>query len=224
MADFAKSSDEFNEYFRSIIAERRGMEGDDLVSKVVNTEIDGDSLSEAEMLTMLRQLLAAGNDTTTNLIGSCLLLLAQDPDMYHRIRSEEGFIKSFIEEVLRLESPIQGLHRTAMADTAICGVPIPEGSQVLLMYGGANRDPHEFNDPGDCRPDRQSTHGHLAFGHGVHHCIGAPLARAEARIALECFARRVETLALAPDADVVYEPSFLLRGLERLHLTFAPAA
>lgn len=223
LSDLATSSREFAEYFRALIAERRGAEGDDLVTKVVNAEIDGDRLSDEEILTMLRQLLLAGNDTTTNLIGSCGLLLAQHPEMYARLRSEPGYMEPFLEEVLRLESPIQGLHRTATVDTRIGDVDIPAGSQILLMHAGANRDPEEFPGPDEFDTTRAQPRGHLAFGYGAHYCLGAALARMEGRVALEVLASRLETLALADDAVVEYEPSFLLRGLGRLDLVFTAA-
>lgn len=223
LADLATASREFEAYFRALIEERRGSERDDLVSKLVNAEIDGDRLSDDEILTMARQLLLAGNDTTTNLIASCALFLARRPELYQQLRTDPEYAELLLEEVLRLESPIQGLHRTATVDTTIGGVEIPAGSQVLIMHAGANRDATEFAHADEFDTARPQPRGHLAFGYGTHYCLGAALARMEGRIALEELARRIESFALKDGAPIEYEPSFLLHGLSRLDLVFSPA-
>ena len=213
LADLARSAKEFDVYFRRLLEERRGSDGDDLVSKLVNAEIDGDRLGDDEILTMLRQILLAGNDTTTNLIGSCGLLFAQQPELYDRVRNEPGFIELLLEEVLRLESPIQGLHRTTTVDTKVGDVEIPSGSQVLIMHAGADRDPAEFPHTDSDRHDTRAAHAATSHSDTAPTSASArPWPAWRARVALEVLAQRIARFELKSDAVVEYEPSFLLAG------------
>ena len=176
-----------------------------------------------ELLSILQQLMVAGNETTTKLLSEILKLLALHPEEWHRMRTEPERIPAIIEEGLRLASPNQGLFRQVRQDTELEGVAIPEGSTVWVMFGAANRDERFFPEPDRFDPDRPNLREHVAFGHGAHFCIGAPLARLDARVALEEIARRVESIALAPGAELIYEPSFILRGLEKLELEVVSA-
>jgi len=220
-----RSQGEFFDYFADEIDDRRTHPRDDIVTDVVQSRLDGEELTEPEMLGMFAQLLVAGNETTTKLIASAVLYLAQHPQTAGQLRAEPDLIASFVEEVLRLETPVQGLFRVANQATVIGGVDIPAGASVWVVYGAGNRDESVFDDPGRCVIGRELTHPHLAFGLGEHFCIGASLARVETRVALEELLTRfgVINLAVTPDA-LEYEPSYVLHGLVRLPLRLLPSS
>lgn len=148
-----------------------------------------------------------------------------EPTLADRLRAEPAAIPPLLEEVLRLEPPSTGLYRTTTTDHELGGVPLPAGTNVWLAYAAGNRDPEHFAEPGRCRPDRTDTAPHLGFGLGPHYCLGAGLARAEARIALETLLTRLDDIraAVAPEA-VTYDPSYLVHGIHELPLTFARTA
>jgi cytochrome P450 len=214
--------DQFYDYFTEQVANRHENPRDDLLTDLVNARLDGEKpLSLNEILQMLVQFLIAGNETTTNLIASVMHTLVTDPALMARMRAEPAEIRALVEEVLRLESPVQGLFRTANRDTEIGGTPIPERSLLWLVYGSANRDPAGFPAGDAMNLDDALARQHLAFGKGEHYCLGAPLARMESRIGAEVLLRRLDDIALdCDDADVPYLPNFVLHAILSLPLTF----
>ncbi len=220
---YLQSQIEFAEFFAAKLAERRDRPRGDIISDIANAEVDGVRLTEQEQLNVIGQLLTAGNETTTKLITAIALYLAERPDVAERLRAEPDRIAALVEEVLRLEAPVGGLFRRATTDVEVGGRRIPAGDHVWILYAAANRDESRFVDPDGFDIDRPDLKEHLAFGHGQHYCLGAGLARAEARIATAALLDRLHDLAPAPDNSFVYEDSYLLRGLSSLHLTFTPA-
>lgn len=215
------SQSEFFVYFAAKIAERRASPQDDLISDVVQAELDGRPLEDREMLGMFNQFLVAGNETTTKLITSAIRILCERPELQDRLRADPSLIPGFVEEALRLEAPVQGLYRTALVDTEVGGIPVPAGSHLMLAYVAGNRDEALFPDADTPDPTRTNAMKHLAFGHGEHYCIGAALARAEGRIALETLLGRLDDIRLAEGPELAYEPSYVLHGLRQLPITFA---
>ena len=217
----AAASRAFDAYFRAIIEARRTEPRDDILSALVQAEDEGERLTERETLNMLRLLLIAGNETTTNLIGNGILALLRNPDQLQRLRDDPALIPSAVEELLRFDSPVQTDFRRVLEDCEVNGFPVRKRDNVVLLMGAANRDPAAFDDPD--RLDVGRDQGpHLSFGRGIHHCLGAPLARLEGRIALEMLLERFATIGLA-----TYRPRFrraiVLRGLEALPLRCAAA-
>ncbi len=225
IGDYIRSNAQFNEYFAAKLAERRDDPRDDLITDVVQARLDGDELTEPEMLAMLQQFLVAGNETTTKMICSMMLRLVTDPALMATVAADPaGHASGMVEETLRLEAPVQGLYRQANADTRLGDVEIPAGSHLWCVYAAGNRDGDQFAEPEQLDPGRKNTRTHLAFGQGPHYCIGANLARAEGRIALETLLGRLDGWGLAAPADSLrYEESYVLRGLKELPLTFTPA-
>jgi cytochrome P450 len=220
-----RARSELEEYLLAVIDERELEPQRDLISQIVHARVDGERLTRHEMVEMVIQFLLAGNETTAKLISSTMLHLARDPDEASRLRSDAELIGPFIEEVLRLEPPTNGLYRIAVADCELGGVSIPFGSAIWLAYAAANRDPQHFDAPDECLMRRQATSPHLGFGLGAHFCLGAGLARAEARISVQSLLARCEEvrLAIEPD-DVAYEQSYMVHGIQRLPLTFVAGA
>ncbi len=219
------SQNEFFVYFQDLIEQRRVAPGDDLISDVVHAELDGELLSDDEMLAMFNQFLVAGNETTTKLLASSVRILLEQPELASRLRDDPSLIAGFVEEALRLETPVQGLYRTATADTEIGGVAIPKGGHVLVMYASGNRDAATFPEPTAADPCRHNSMRHLSFGHGEHYCLGSALARAEGRIGIEVLLERLDDLAPADGVDLghlAYEPSYVLHGLRELRIRFPP--
>jgi cytochrome P450 len=170
---------------------------------------------------MVVQFLLAGNETTAKLISAAALRLALDGDLADRLRSEPDLVTPFLEEVLRLEPPSSGNYRIATVDYDLGGTHVPAGSALWLVYAAGNRDPGVFDAPGECVIGRDAAAPHLGFGLGAHFCLGAGLARAESRIAVQALLARCADIrpALDPD-DIPYEPSYLVHGIRRLPLTF----
>jgi cytochrome P450 len=164
-----------------------------------------------------------GIETTTKLLTEALVLLTRHPDIYDAARSDPLRIPAVVEEVLRLATPAQGLYRLVTRDVEIDGVNVPAGARVVVVYAEANRDPAQFTGPDAFDPERTNAGSHLSFGRGIHFCLGAALARLEARVALEVLTRRIEQWTFADGNTYEYEPSFILRGLKSLHLAFRPA-
>ena len=217
------SRDEFITYFTERINERRAEPRDDLISDIVHATLDGEPLSDGDMLSMFIQFLVAGNETTTKLITSAVVELLRRPELLARVRAEPALLGGLVEEVLRLDSPVQGLYRTAVEDTEIGGVPIAAGQHLLLLYAAGNRDGRVFERAGELDPCRENSMKHLGFGHGEHYCLGSALARAEGRIGVEVLLERLDDIRLAPGLDLdelEYEPSYVLHGLKRLPLRF----
>ncbi len=212
---------QFNRYLRRFLAMRRADPKDDLVSALIQAEEAGDSLSEDELLAMVFLLLIAGHETTVNLIGSGVLELLRHPDQMDKLRRDPSLIRPAVEELLRYTSPVfMSTERYAREDVAIHDVTISRGELTLGVIGSANRDEAVFDNP-DTLDITRADNKHLSFGHGIHFCLGAPLARLEAQIAINALLRRMPYLHLkvAPD-ELTWRPSLILRGLEALPVVF----
>ena len=217
----AAASRAFDAYFRTIIEARRADPRDDILTALVQAEDEGERLTERETLNMLRLLLIAGNETTTNLIGNGMLALLRNPDQLRRLRDDPGLIPSAVEELLRFDSPVQTDFRRVLADCEVNGFPVRERDNIVLLMGAANRDPAMFDDPDRLDIGRDGR-AHLSFGRGIHHCLGAPLARLEGRIALEMLLERFAGIDLA-EPRPRFRKTIVLRGLESLPLRCVPA-
>lgn len=220
----AKATLEFQAYVLKVIEARRRERRDDLISDLVHTPLPdlGRHLDDGELLSAIRQFLVAGGETTTYSMGSGLLLLAQDSALFDRLRADETLLPAFVEEVLRMRSPSQGIFRLVLEDTEIGGVAIPQGDFVHIRLASANRDSGVFDDPNTMRFDRRNGNRHFAFGGGIHICLGAQLARAEL---LTVFRKIVRTARPAVDAAAGgfdYIESKMFMGLSHLHLRFDP--
>ena len=205
-------SERIYEEFGRVIEERRSARRDDLVSALLDAEIDGERLSDPEIQGFCYQLIVAGNDTTTSLIGNGVALLAEHPEQRALLAREPERIPAAVEEMLRFESPAQALPRSAARDLEMHGQRIPKGARVLLVWASANRDEREFEEP-ERFDVRRKIKRHLALGHGIHFCLGASLARLEARVAFE------ELLARIPDYTLEEEPSWIPSRWARAHPT-----
>ncbi len=213
-ADAARAADDLDAYFAPLVAMRRADPQDDILSGLACAEEDGDRLDEQEVLAMLRLLLVAGNETTVNLIGNGMLALLRHPEQLQRLRDDPSLIPSAVEELLRYDSPVQLDLRRIVEDCDVNGFPVKKGEDIVLLIGGANRDPGQFQDPDGLDVGREAN-GHISFGRGIHACIGAPLARLEGRIALEALLERFSSLRLAGPPPR-FRRSIVLRGLEAL--------
>ena len=217
----ATASRDLNAYFSSTIERRRVEPRDDIVSVLVQAEDGGDRLSARETLNMLRLLLVGGNETTTNLIGNGVLALLRNPDELQRLREDPGLIAGAVEELLRFDSPVQADVRRVLTDCEVNGFAVRRRDNLLVLIGAANRDPEVFEDP-DRLDVGRSDGAHLSFGRGVHHCLGAPLARLEARIALEMLLERFTAMTLL-DERLRFHKAIVLRGLRSLPVRCARA-
>lgn len=220
--DHQAANQEMTGYFLDLIEHRRRRPGDDLISNLLAAEIDGQKLNVAELLGFCALLLVAGNETTTNLIGNAVLCFTEVPGTIDRLLQEPALLPQAIEEVLRFRSPVQSMYRMSVADTTLGGVEIPAGAPVVAWIGSANRDERQFEHPAQFDVDRGQIR-HLAFGHGIHFCLGAPLARLEARIALEATVSRLPGLALASGAQLERMDSTIVYGVKSLPVNWQAA-
>lgn len=220
--DHQAANQEMTGYFLDLIEHRRRRPGDDLISNLLAAEIDGQKLNVAELLGFCALLLVAGNETTTNLIGNAVLCFTEVPGTIDRLLQEPALLPQAIEEVLRFRSPVQSMYRVSVADTTLGGVEIPAGAPVVAWIGSANRDERQFEHPAQFDVDRGQIR-HLAFGHGIHFCLGAPLARLEARIALEATLSRLPGLALAPGSPLERMDSTIVYGVKSLPVSWNAA-
>jgi len=193
---------------------------DDLLGDLVRACEGSEALTRDEVVSIVLQILTAGNESTTSLIGSALLLLLENPHVEERIRADRALLEPFIEEALRLESPFHGHFRVVRRDTEVAGEPLPNGSRVMLLWGAANRDGDEFPNPDAIDLARPNAKAHLAFGFGIHHCIGAALARLETRVVLETLLARTSALRRA-GGKITHVPSLLVRCLAALPVELA---
>jgi hypothetical protein len=212
-----RSSNEIADYFREQIAERKRAPRDDLLSALCAAEEQGDLLSEDELIATCILLLVAGNETTTNLIGNGMLALLRHPEERRRLQADPSLIGTAVDEMLRYESSVQLTSRVVDHDFEFRGQAFVEGQVVLLLLAAANRDPAQFPEP-DRFDVARKPNRHLAFGQGIHYCLGAPLAVAEAEVAFQTLLRRL------PDPEAAFETpqwgqSFILRGLKSLLVT-----
>jgi cytochrome P450 len=213
---------EYQEYFAARLEECKSDPRDDIISDLVRARLDGERpLDTAESLSIIQQLLVAGNETTAASIAEGLLLLIQNPDQLALVREQPDLIPNLVEEVLRLTTPTANMWRKAKQTSVLGGVEIPKDSMMLLRFASANRDEKVFPDPDRFDVRRENASEHLAFGHGVHFCIGAMLARKEMNVAFRKLLGRLDGLRLTPGREAPrHKPSVLLRGLAELHVSF----
>jgi cytochrome P450 len=216
---FAAATVEMRAYVSALVAERRAAPRDDLLTRLVAAEVDGEQLTDDEILGFFQLLLVAGSETTTNLIANTVVCLLDHPAERARLAATPALLPSAIEEVLRYRTPVQAVFRQTTRDVTLQGHAIPAGSLVLAVVGAANRDPRQF--PDAARFDiARDPNAHVAFGYGIHFCLGAALARLEARIALGEFLARLPEFA--PVSAAPWEPrkAFHVHGPARLPIRF----
>lgn len=213
---------EMNDYFRAVVDQRRIAPRDDLVSRLVAAEVEGQRLADAEVLAFCTVLLVAGHITTTNLLGNAMLALLDHRDQLARLQADLALVPSAVEEALRYDGPVQAIARFVVRDADVGGQHIAAGGRILAWTAAANRDEAVFAAPDRFDVER-APNPHLAFGAGIHFCLGAPLARLEAAIALEEIGRRLPELRRADEAPLEQVPGFIMHGVKHLPLRFTPA-
>lgn len=216
--DLVRAKVTMEDHIEALIDERHRRPCDDMISELVSDEVGSVTLDRDEQLGVVMQLLSAGVMTTSNLLASLVLRLVSDGRLMALLLDDPSRIVPFVDEVLRLEAPVQGQYRMAIEDTTVAGVDVPAGSSLWLVFAAANRDPAVFPEPHALVLDRIAG-PHLSFGHGIHHCLGANLARTQGRIAVDCLLRRLTDIEL--DGEPAYEPSFVFHGPKTLPLRFA---
>ena len=222
VAEFRAVTAEMAGYLDETIRQRRGEPRDDLLTRMIQAEVDGERLAPQEILGFFQLLLVGGQETTTNLINSAMLCFMEHPDQLARLRAAPELLPSAIEEVLRYRSPLQWIMRTPRHDVELHGEVIPAGKLVLVVIGSANRDPAQFPEP-DRFDITRDPNPHIAFGHGIHFCLGAALARMEGRIALTDLLERMERFELASDAPWEPRRALHVHGPASLPIRFQAA-
>ena len=209
---------QFQHYFAERLEERRTNPQDDIISDIVHAQFENERpLDMPEMLSILQQLLVAGNETTTSAIAEGVLLWTKFPEQFEKLKANPDLVPNLVEEVLRLSTPTANMWRVVTQDTNLNGTDIPAGSMLQLKFSAANRDPGTYPDPHSFDVERENAGTQIAFGYGVHMCIGASLARKEMDVAFRCLLDRISKVELTADeASLHYPPNVLLRGLERL--------
>jgi cytochrome P450 len=215
------ASQGMRDYLTPIVEDRRRNPRGDLISELVTAEIDGERLTDEKIYGFLRLLLPAGAETTFRVMGSCLLVLLERPEVLAKVVADRALIPAVIEETLRWETSVTMVSRVTVRDTEVAGCPIPANSPVNVLTGSADRDGSRFADPDEWRLDRPAQH-HLAFGTGPHQCLGMHLARLELRVALDAILDRLPNLQLDLDAPAPVIEGFAFRGPDRLPVTFDP--
>ncbi|MGE3621677.1 MAG: cytochrome P450 [Acidimicrobiia bacterium] len=228
MIELIESNLEMQSYLLTLIERVRREPRDDLLSLMVHGKIPGfgdRSLEDDELMSMLQILLDGGNETTINLLGSGTSLLLAEPEQLALLRDDPALIPNAVEEMLRVESPVQALFRTARHETEVGGVEVPAGAKLVVLYGSANRDERRWPDPARFDVRRADAKDGLQFGAGIHFCIGAHLARLEGKLAFEALLRRLPGLRLAEGVEQLrHRPSPILRSLVSLPVTWDAAA
>ncbi len=214
-------------YFQKIFERLREQPDGTLLSDLVNTEVPGwgRTLNDNELhAEMMQDTFVGGSETTTNALSAGIMLLARNPRVWERLKFDpDKYLKTFCEEVVRLESPVQGLTRTALVDIELHGVTIPKGATIDVRFAAGNRDPERFERPDEIDLERRNAAGHLGFSSGTHYCLGAPLARRELYWGFKAFIDSVEDFWLAPEKnDLRHYPNYALRALNELHIEFTP--
>jgi cytochrome P450 len=211
------------QYFQEKVDERTRAPEDDLISALIQARVDGEApLGRDELVRLLMSLLVAGHETTTHAIGNTLMLLLSHPAQFAQLCADPGLAPQAFEEGLRMDPPVQSLFRRVMVDSEIAGVKVPAGARVMVLYGSANRDESQFDDP-DCFDIRRPEAGkHMAFSRGVHFCLGAPMARLEGRIALERLSQRLPGLRRDEALSLERVEHFFLRGYKRFPIMWDP--
>ena len=217
LAAISQRLGEFAAYITPLLASRRADPQDDLLSALCTAEHDGEHLGQPELLVLTTMLLFAGHETTSNLIGNGAWALASNPEQWAALRDDPTLVAPAIEEMLRHDTPVQVVPRWVHEPIELGGKHLAPGQRLLLNFAAANRDPAFIADP-DRFDIRRPTNKHLAFGHGIHHCLGAALARIEAQAVFSALARRFHTLELDPDRPPQRKPNVVLRGPAHLHL------
>jgi cytochrome P450 len=219
-----------DEKFNAYIVDRRREPREDVLTELAAaTYPDGSVPDVDEVVKLATFLFAAGMETTTKLLSTGMRVIAEDPDIQQSLRDNRAQIPAFLEECLRMESPVKSHFRLARTTTTIGDVEVPAGTIIMLLPGASNRDPRKFENPHEFRPDRNNVREHVAFGRGAHSCPGAPLARAEARISMNRLLDRIADIRIseemhgpADDRKYEYDPTFIMRGLSALHIEFDP--
>ena len=212
---------EYQHYFAERLAEARSAPRDDIISDLVRARIEGERpLDTSESLSIIQQLLVAGHETTASAIAAGLVLLIEHPDQMALVREDPSLIPNMIEEVTRLATPTQNMWRVATRDCKLGDFEVSKGDFIFVRYAAANRDPAHFPDPDRFDVRRKNASEHLAYGHGIHFCIGAMLARKEMLIAFRTLLSRLDDLQLAPNQTLTHKPNMLLRGLSDFELEF----
>lgn len=210
---------DMEKYWEGLVAERRRKRGDDLISRIIHSEVKGDEISDAEIAGFCSLLHDASQNTTMNMISNAVITLARFPEQRRKLIAEPERWPSAIEELLRYISPVQGLARVTTRDVEVAGVTIPEGEQVLMLYGSANHDPEFCERPDELDFDR-IVKGHLSFGHGIHHCLGHAVARLETRVALQVLLETVGEWEV-DEAGIVRNQLVPTRGVAHAPIQFA---
>ncbi len=220
------------EKFMSYVEDRRREPREDVLTQLAHATYPDGSVPDAiDVVRVAANLFAAGQETTVRLLGSAFQILGEDAAVQARLRSDRDLIPNFVEEVLRFESPIKGDFRLSRVPATIGAVDVAAGTTVMVLNGAVNRDPRKFDRPETFDPERGNAREHLAFGHGIHFCPGAPLARTEGRVAVQRMLERTTDICIsdaahgpAGDRKYRYVPTYMLRGLQALHLNFEGAA
>ncbi|TMA32016.1 MAG: cytochrome P450 [Deltaproteobacteria bacterium] len=218
--------------FSAYVEERRREPRGDVLTGLASAKFpDGSTPEVIDVVRIAANLFAAGQETTVRLLGAALQFIGERPDLQKLLREDHGRILNFVEETLRIESPVKGDFRLSRVPTTIGGVSIPAGTTLMVLNGAANRDPRRFESPAEFRIDRTNAREHISFGQGVHTCPGAPLARAEARVGIQRLLERTTDIRISEAAHgpagarrYDYIPTYILRGVTKLHLEFTPVA
>ena len=216
--------------FSAYVEDRRRKPRGDVLTGLASAKFpDGSTPEVIDVVRIAANLFAAGQETTVRLLGAALQLIGERPDLQKLLREDHDRILNFVEETLRIESPVKGDFRLARVATTIGGVSIPAGTTLMVLNGAANRDPRRFEGPAEFRIDRANAREHVSFGQGVHTCPGAPLARAEARVGIQRLLERTSDIRISEAAHgpagarrYEYIPTYILRGVTNLHLEFTP--
>ncbi|HEY9785107.1 MAG TPA: cytochrome P450 [Candidatus Obscuribacterales bacterium] len=219
IAKTTKAYQELINYLKPLVAERRAKRQEDLISALVAAEEEGNKLTETELLANTVLLLIAGHETTTNLIGNGLLALLRNPGQMQMLKEKTELMPGAVLEFLRYDSPVQIVRRIADGDLEVGGQKIVSGQTIVIALGSANRDPAMFENPDELNVTRANANKHLAFGHGIHHCLGSTLAETEGQIALGAVLRRLPNIRLKTD-KLEYKEPFSLRGLKSMPVSF----
>ena len=218
--------------FEAYVTDRRKSPRADVLTQLAQaTYPDGSAPDVAVVVRLATFVFAAGQETTTKLLSAAMRVLGEQPGLQDQLRADRSLIPAFLEESLRLESPVNSHFRLAKKATTVGDQPVEAGTTVMLLPGACNRDPRKFEDPNEFRVDRKNVKEHVAFGRGVHSCPGAPLARAEGRISVNLILDQMRDIAIDESVhgpgghrNYTYDPTFVLRGLSNLHLVFTPVA
>jgi cytochrome P450 len=210
---------DFSAYLRGLADQRRVKPGDDLITALVEAEEAGDRLTEDELVSTCILLLNAGHEATVNVIGNGMLALLRRPDQTQKLRDNPALARSAIEEMMRFDTPLQLFRRWVLEDITYTGVALPQGAEVALLFGSANRDPARFPNA-DTFDIAREDNPHIAFSAGIHYCLGAPLARLELEIAVGTLMRRFPALRL-DDPNPAWRDGYVIRGLKALKIAFS---